>query len=35
MMMTILVVEVYHVLFHNLAEKWRGGWRVMGQGRGI
>jgi hypothetical protein len=26
-------VEVYHVLFHNLAEKWRGGWRVTGGGR--
>jgi hypothetical protein len=35
MMMTILVVEVYHVLFHNLAEKWRGGWRVTSGGRGI
>jgi hypothetical protein len=33
--MTILVVEVYHVLFHNLAEKWRGGWRVTSGGRGI
>jgi hypothetical protein len=30
MMMTILVVEVHHVLFHNLAEKWR-----VGDGRSI